>query len=70
MGLEHVVVGLARIAGSLPVPRWAFVGVRGRDHAVLVDLSDLFMMNLLDLGGRASPLRAGTWPSQARSRPR
>lgn len=67
MTLEHVVVGLARIADSLPVPRWAFVG---GIIAVLVDLSDLFMMNLLDLGGRASPLRAGTWPSQARSRPR
>jgi hypothetical protein len=46
--LEHIVVGLARIAGSLPVLRWAFVG---GIIAVLVDFSDLFMMNLLDLGG-------------------
>lgn len=48
MTLEHVVVGLGRIAGSLPVLRWAFIG---GIIAVLVDFSDLFMMNLLDLGG-------------------
>ncbi len=48
MTLEHVVIGLARILGSLPVLRWAFVG---GIVAVLVDFSDLFMMNLLDLGG-------------------
>lgn len=48
MTLEHVVVGLARVLGSLPVLRWAFVG---GIIAVLVDFSDLFMMNLLDLGG-------------------
>ncbi|HMO54318.1 MAG TPA: hypothetical protein PJ994_07435 [Tepidiformaceae bacterium] len=48
MTLEMVVIGLARILGSLPVLRWAFVG---GIIAVLVDFSDLFMMNLLDLGG-------------------
>ncbi len=48
MTLEQLVIGLARVLGSLPVLRWAFVG---GIIAVLVDFSDLFMMNLLDLGG-------------------
>ncbi len=46
--MEIVVIGLIRVAGSLPVLRWAFVGGL---IAVFVDLSDLFWMNLLDLGG-------------------
>ncbi len=48
MTLEQLVIGLARVLGSLPVLRWAFVG---GIIAVLVDFSDLFMMNLLHLGG-------------------
>ena len=48
MTLEELVIILARIAGSLPVLRWAFAGAF---IAILVDFSDLFMMNLLDLGG-------------------
>ena len=45
---EMVVIGAVRILGALPVLRWAFAGAV---IAILVDLSDLFMMNLLDLGG-------------------
>ncbi len=48
MTLEVAVIALVRIIGSLPVLRWAFAGAV---LAILVDLSDLFMMNLLDLGG-------------------
>ena len=48
MTLEQLVIGITRIIGSLPVLRWAFAGAV---IAILVDFSDLFMMNLLDLGG-------------------
>lgn len=45
---EMIVIGLVRALGSLPVLRWPFAGAL---IAILVDLSDLFLMNLLDLGG-------------------
>ena len=48
MTLEELVIASARIVGSLPVLRWAFAGAI---IAILVDFSDLFMMNLLTLGG-------------------
>ncbi len=48
MTTEMWIVALARIAGSLPVLRWPFYGAI---LAILVDQSDLFMINLLDLGG-------------------
>ena len=48
MTLEEIIVAVARVIGSLPVLRWAFAGAI---IAVLIDFSDLFMMNLLDLGG-------------------
>ncbi len=48
MTWEMIVIGAARVAGSLPVLRWAFVGGL---IAVLTDFSDLFLRNLLDLGG-------------------
>ena len=48
MTIEELVIILARIVGSLPVLQWAFAGAI---IAILVDFSDLFMMNLLDLGG-------------------
>ena len=48
MTLEEVVIGLIRIAGSLPVLRWALAGAF---IAILVDFSDLFWWNLIDLGG-------------------
>ena len=43
-----VVIGAIRVAGSLPVLWWPFVGAL---IAILVDFSDLFLMNLLHLGG-------------------
>lgn len=45
---EMVIIGAVRVLGSLPVLRWPFAGAI---IAILVDLSDLFLMNLLDLGG-------------------
>lgn len=39
-----LVVGAVRVLGSLPVLRWAFAGAI---IAILVDLSDLFLFNLL-----------------------
>jgi hypothetical protein len=48
MTLEVVVIAAIRIAGSLPVLRWPLLGGL---LAVLVDLSDLLLRDLLDLGG-------------------
>lgn len=48
MTLEELIIAAVRILGSLLVLRWAFVG---GVTAVLVDFSDLFLKNLLDLGG-------------------
>ena len=45
---EMVIIGAVRILGSLPVLRWAFAGAV---IAILTDLSDLFLWNLIDLGG-------------------
>lgn len=46
--LEMAVIGAVRVLGSLPVLRWAAAGAV---IAILTDLSDLFLMNLLSLGG-------------------
>jgi len=46
--LEVLVIAFIRIAGSLPVLRWPFVGAL---IAILVDLSDLLLQDILDLGG-------------------
>ena len=48
MTTEMWIIAAARILGSLPVLRWPFYGAI---VAILVDQSDLFMMNLIDLGG-------------------
>jgi len=48
MSLEMLIIAAVRLLGALPVLRWAFVGGL---IAVLVDQSDLFLMNLIDLGG-------------------
>ena len=48
MTTEMWLIAVARVMGSLPVLRWPFYGAV---VAILVDQSDLFMMNLLDLGG-------------------
>ena len=49
--MQIVIIGAVRVLGSLPVLRWAFVGAI---IAILVDTSDIFLMNLLDLGGLGS----------------
>ena len=43
-----LIIAVVRVLGSLPVLRWAFFG---GIFALLVDQSDLFMMNLIHLGG-------------------
>jgi hypothetical protein len=48
MTAEVLVIALIRVAGSLPVLRWPLAG---GILAILVDLSDLLLMDLLDLGG-------------------
>lgn len=48
MTLEVLIIGAIRIAGSLPVLRWPLAG---GVLAVLVDLSDLLLRDVLDLGG-------------------
>ena len=48
MTTEMWVIAAVRIAGSLPVLRWPLWGAV---IAMMFDLSDLFMMNLLHLGG-------------------
>jgi len=46
--LEVLIIGLIRIAGSLPVLRWPLAGGL---LAIIVDLSDLLLRDVLDLGG-------------------
>lgn len=48
MTAEVVVIGLYRIVGSLPTLRWPLAGGL---LAIFVDLTDLYWMNVLDLGG-------------------
>jgi hypothetical protein len=48
MTVEVLVIALVRVAGSLPVLRWPLAG---GILAILVDLSDLLLMDVLDLGG-------------------
>ncbi len=48
MTFEVLLIGVVRVLGSLPVLRWAFAGAT---IAILVDLSDLFLFNLLGGGG-------------------
>jgi hypothetical protein len=45
---EELIIAAVRVAGALPVLRWAFAGAL---VAIAVDFSDLFQMNLLELGG-------------------
>lgn len=48
MTTEALIILVVRVAGSLPVLPWAFAGAV---IAILVDLSDLFIRDLVDLGG-------------------
>lgn len=61
MTLEQVIIGAVRVLGSFPVLRWAFVG---GIIAVVVDFSDLFMKNLLDLGGVGDYQAFDKWMDQ------
>ena len=46
--MEELIIAGVRVAGALLVLRWAFAGALA---AIAIDLSDLFLMNLLDAGG-------------------
>jgi hypothetical protein len=46
--LEVAIIGLYRVVGSLPTLRWPLAGGL---LAIFVDLTDLYWMNVLDLGG-------------------
>jgi hypothetical protein len=48
MTTEMWLIAGVRVAGALPVLRWPLAGAI---IAILVDLSDLFIRNLVDLGG-------------------
>ena len=59
--MEALVIALIRVAGSLPVLRWAFVGGL---IAVFVDLSDLFLRQAIDLGGLSNYQEWDKWVDQ------
>jgi hypothetical protein len=59
--LEIVVIAAIRIAGSLPVLRWPLAG---GILAVLVDLSDLLLRDVLDLGGVGDYQSLDKWLDQ------
>jgi hypothetical protein len=59
--VEVVVIAAIRILGSLPVLRWPLAG---GILAVLVDLSDLLLRDLLDLGGIPDYQAFDKWADQ------
>jgi hypothetical protein len=59
--LEVVVIGAFRVLGSLPVLRWPLAG---GILAILVDLSDLLLRDLLDLGGIPDYQAFDKWADQ------
>ncbi len=59
--MEALVIALIRVAGSLPVLRWAFVGGL---IAVFTDLSDLFLRQAIDLGGLSNYQEWDKWVDQ------
>ena len=59
--MEAVVIGLIRVAGSVFVLRWAFVGGL---IAVFTDLSDLFLRQAIDLGGLPNYQEWDKWLDQ------
>lgn len=61
MTVEVVVIAAIRILGSLPVLRWPLAG---GILAVLVDLSDLLLRDLLDLGGIPDYQAFDKWADQ------
>ncbi len=61
MTAEILVIAAIRIAGSLPVLRWPLAG---GILAVLVDLSDLLLRDVLDLGGVGDYQSLDKWLDQ------
>jgi hypothetical protein len=59
--LEVLVIGAIRVLGSLPVVRWPLAG---GILAILVDLSDLLLRDVLDLGGIPDYQSFDKWADQ------
>jgi hypothetical protein len=59
--LEVLVIGAVRVLGSLPVLRWPLAGGL---LAILVDLSDLLLRDVLDLGGIPDYQSFDKWADQ------
>ena len=49
--MAKLIIGTVRVLGALPVLRWAFVGAI---IAILVDASDIFLMNIFNWAGWGS----------------
>lgn len=62
MTTEEFIIAAVRLAGALPVLRWALAGAI---VAILVDLSDLFLRAYLDLGGVGNYQEFDKWLDQA-----
>ena len=58
---EEIIIAVVRVVGSLPVLAFPFPGAI---LAMLVDLSDLFLMNLLDEGGVTDYQEFDKWLDQ------
>jgi hypothetical protein len=64
--LEVALIALYRVVGSLPTFRWPLAGGL---LAIFVDLTDLFWMDVLDLGGIPDYQVCSTsWPTRSTSR--
>lgn len=61
MTAEILVIVAVRVAGSLPVLRWPFAG---GVLAIVVDLSDLLLRDLLGVGGVVDYQRLDKWLDQ------
>ncbi|MCH8814801.1 MAG: hypothetical protein IH957_06830 [Chloroflexi bacterium] len=61
MTTEELIIAVVRVLGSLPVLRWPLAG---GILAVLVDLSDLFMRNLIEAGGVGNYQEFDKWLDQ------
>ena len=61
MTLEVLIIGAFRVLGSLPVLRWPLAG---GILAIVVDLSDLLLRDVLDLGGIPDYQAFDKWADQ------
>jgi hypothetical protein len=61
MTTEEIIIAIVRILGSLPVLRWPLAG---GIIAILTDLSDLFLKNLIDEGGVSDYQEFDKWLDQ------